>query len=971
MPAGAKRPQQSRHAEGRPRRRGPVDEADDDEVPLEALDRSSSQHSSASEANEEQRKEDDSAFSHSLYATRSFNTVISYCLHYFGNVLMPAELEFLSSVNDLSTNAKELWLRLGLSKKYFHSKPRVCDVYGNWFGGSPEAVSELLSELAGTSITFSPTHPDGTVTTEHRNLLSITCARDIFTGTATNLSDVFSTVTVPQLRLVVRCMLDLTNSPEGVPTKKSELIDILMRTPDEAAKAWDSVVGDVVVFDALIRRQLSFFFELFQIIVPDYASIAQPQSRDAPPLASPSLVLASLHRGLYPMEQCLPLFANGSVGDDLSNASKVLPSLYMFRLRSELECFLDGLHLDTELFFATSFRKAEIDTTARHCYLHRVHTGLQAAIRFSANMDCLQPSNQSLLVIDELSQTSQYDEVDRSVRHSLRALFEDDPVNLNHVTRFFPISKWLACAEYVAPLLESAKEYEDAAVLYRALLETPVATTGKHQVHWHYRFRKRGHWVQRLVLCKHYLKEVKAAISIGEEAIANVKAEGSSRSRLLPLESTRDDRPAAVVARLQRHFMRRAEQISLERSLSRIWKQPHRWNPAPQILLAPGVLLDPPHVTIFGRRQSASADTQRKPQWIDRYQEESSVEGCALSWITRGRGRREQGWEGMHSEGSWASMLFTVLVGDVAFYEDQDVVERLTYFSPIQQAPWDADVPCALGCRRGLAIQSRLHCLKKMSRDQFVDEVVAYLTKHCPRLKDLNLKEHSESQDRNEAPLRWMGRNIDESLQIIQIAKHVPQRPLCELYECLLSRDLSEGHCFRFSGMPDLVTWRSAETVRTARSQTNDAPTQGACDDGRLYREVSGSLKQPLPSAARIVPVVGAPEFRLSEVKSPTDKLSDKQLAMNDLLLRCGFDVEVLHVLDGKALDTEQELAQRKAKRKKWWGEEELTVVEADRERTLEERKRLEASGKLFQSPAETRRIGAKGTSAQNAVAIE
>jgi hypothetical protein len=76
-----------------------------------------------------------------------------------------------------------------------------------------------------------------------------------------------------------------------------------------------------------------------------------------------------------------------------------------------------------------------------------------------------------------------------------------------------------------------------------------------------------------------------------------------------------------------------------------------------------------------------------------------------------------------------------------------------------------------------------------------------------------------------------------------------------------------DGHYVRFSGVPDLCIYR-------------------------------------LPAVAG-VRAAGKETFMLSEVKSPTDRLSEKQRAMNDLLLRCGFAVDVCHVADAEDASTE------------------------------------------------------------------
>jgi hypothetical protein len=111
------------------------------------------------------------------------------------------------------------------------------------------------------------------------------------------------------------------------------------------------------------------------------------------------------------------------------------------------------------------------------------------------------------------------------------------------------------------------------------------------------------------------------------------------------------------------------------------------------------------------------------------------------------------------------------------------------------------------------------------------------------------------------------------SLPLLDILRVLPLPPLWRLLRCLYLSPVTEGVPLRFSGFPDLVFWRSDGGLRKSeddRKGVNVASRDGDGDD--------------------------APLFRLMEVKSPSDTLSTKQISVNDILHRCGFDVCVLRV---------------------------------------------------------------------------
>lgn len=103
------------------------------------------------------------------------------------------------------------------------------------------------------------------------------------------------------------------------------------------------------------------------------------------------------------------------------------------------------------------------------------------------------------------------------------------------------------------------------------------------------------------------------------------------------------------------------------------------------------------------------------------------------------------------------------------------------------------------------------------------------------------------------------------SLPLLDVLRVMPLAPLWLLLRCIYLSPLTEGVPLRFSGFPDLIFWRGGRGVETG---------VGGAAAARAPRE----------------------SFCLMEVKSPTDVLSTKQVAVNDLLRRCGFDVSVVRV---------------------------------------------------------------------------
>ncbi|KPI86996.1 hypothetical protein ABL78_3907 [Leptomonas seymouri] len=123
------------------------------------------------------------------------------------------------------------------------------------------------------------------------------------------------------------------------------------------------------------------------------------------------------------------------------------------------------------------------------------------------------------------------------------------------------------------------------------------------------------------------------------------------------------------------------------------------------------------------------------------------------------------------------------------------------------------------------------------------------------------------------------------SLPLLDILRVLPLPPLWRLLRCLYLSPVTEGVPLRFSGFPDLVFWRRNDAVDGERERTM-----------RLSDKLNDFSEGAPHVVAANVSEDASPPFCLMEVKSPSDTLSTKQIAVNDILHRCGFHVFVLRV---------------------------------------------------------------------------
>lgn len=129
---------------------------------------------------------------------------------------------------------------------------------------------------------------------------------------------------------------------------------------------------------------------------------------------------------------------------------------------------------------------------------------------------------------------------------------------------------------------------------------------------------------------------------------------------------------------------------------------------------------------------------------------------------------------------------------------------------------------------------------------------------------------------------------------LLHVLRAIPQRPLLKLLRHLYLSPMGEGYEIKFSGFPDLILWRDSDPAEPATAAATAGGGGPLPASWRLRTSESNQYDNDEG-------VKDASRFRLMEVKSPSDSLSTKQIAVNDCLKRCGFDVAVVRVVEVEA----------------------------------------------------------------------
>ena len=837
------------------------------------------------------------------YASRAFHCVVANVVQYFSNTLNDEEVAILTSILTLPLEAKELYLRV-LSRR-----PQYFPV---------SSLHERYSETIHVA--------DAVQQLDARGLLLQFSGDDFFhdsdASTQSKRLSVLRTAKVTELKEVAKNLhraRDLTAQP--IPSSKEALVPYVMGFGSDVANAWDDVMGAVVTPLAVVKSTVSFVFELFGVLTDyDAAALLQRKANTAPQMASCSVVLSTLNIVTFPMLVKMPpipppppanlqpessepdsaapsqavsqraketlrsaLSSQGVYETPQSSPSQVLvestsspkggrTSLSLFSSRESLSCFLDAFHcwLELGVVVETNDRVKAHSTTWVEEMAATVTKGLEAARRL-LNAEGLVPSatDDNITVCNLL-----YVHHRKSYRYRYM-----------HLIRFLPLWKWCTCVEYLVELLQGVKRHADAnrwlkylltSCIYPILPNSPNIARYRRasndsswefsdafqELHPEFCFRShhRGGWIGRYALNLDHMKSPVEALHVLREALERNAAD-----------------PAAPLA-----YIRRADRLAIERTLLRLWVPPRRWDAPPKQLLSDRIV-DGTHIVVHGRREkvldltAGSNAVVGRSFWSSGIRNDTSVESCALAWYVNGRGRKERGWSGAHDEGAWASSLFMILLYDAIFEtqhgrndvtsldaNNRTLFPRFEFLSGYQTYPYDLYEPLgSFYLHRKDLIDSTLEHFANCSREEFVAHVAQFVKEHA-----------------NEACLgiRW-------DLPLHSISKVVPQRALCQLFGWMLG-DLSGGFAVRFSGFPDLVLWRDCDEL----SSRNDTACEGQAVEGRQSSERRAGA--PANGSS------GAPLFILSEVKSPNDHLSDKQVAVIDALLRCGFCVEVCHVAE-------------------------------------------------------------------------
>lgn len=682
----------------------------------------------------------------------------------------------------------------------------------------------------------------------------------------------------------------------------------------------------------------------------------------SPPLPTSNIaVVATLGHIQLPMTSVLPLFRfHYEKGVDMRDPGEPrdVPSqqLLLFSTRHELDSYMAALSLQCELFdicegfqqrhkardaaFVASVEhrieqamisldKLEKQTCTQWC-VHGIATKASSCRkrpRFSSTVN----GCSSLGGERRCGEGVETPPAPHAVHCGSRWLTTKGALTLygydaHHLLKFLPLCRWFACVEYVFEMLQSLRQYDNANRWLKVLLEHPVfevrSVAPSFQsnptqlppvvLRFLYRHHARGRWWHRLGLNTLHLGREAQALGLMETALAACSEEGEDVDDMIAAQSLRFKRLMgedvwsddachrfACCDVWTKKFLRRADRMTMERLLVRLHKPPRRWGALPKHLLVTSVL-EAPVTYLHGKKDEVAGG------WSDAALNlsGSSVEAHVLRWYCSGRGRKEAGWAGVHCEGSWFFYLAKIVLLDAFIWHPDPEVGNIhsatpspfLWLSPFQADPLDWSCVHNFSRRRQRIIELDIHRLKGMTNEELRQLVVERTTLATATVASERGTESSDDVDdadehacdaatfgapSNAAcdaasafPLTASGAHQEEAAatpvfrvdisalpELLELVMHVPIAPFSRALEEMFLSPPSSGHVLRFSGFPDLVLWRNVTRA-----------------EGNEQRRSS--------------------QFLLAEVKSPNDSLSDKQVSVNDMLLRCGFDVILVAVVD-------------------------------------------------------------------------
>lgn len=624
--------------------------------------------------------------------------------------------------------------------------------------------------------------------------------------------------------------------------------------------------------------------------------------------------------------------------------STMLPSLgsnnvLIFHSADYLSTYLSALQLHESLFFVTD-GAANFAQTLRgrdKDYVKGIFDSITALL------DQCHASRQVSKEEYELVNRKRYNSATANEKETMASVVYREGLGASHLLQFTPQYRLYAALELLFPLLEYLKMYAEAIHCLRVLLYRPLFNIYPQQrgdfsevksspavFSFLYRYEKRGEWWCRLAIDYNHVGES----AKGLQLLTDVHTRWKEASSLLPdvqrfvsqlsrsalsmeqhiMEGAPHSPPAAykdlqfsfasAVNRRSRmlralwpndsrcnadafiHFhaamewilvryCHRADLLSMEKTISSLHKKVSRWTPLPPAHLAfTTSIRHPKTLRVDGVRDLNNVKGWRDPSRVNSFT--SSVEEMVLQHFLHTFNSRdaattssgssvEPGWNGVHCEGRWIAVLLRILFWD-CFYsglEGGDDSAPTTphagavplaphvWLSHFQEGPLDASTPIFFSQRRSDTIELRLKYLETLDDAAFMNEVTSHI-------KGNRKRSSSEADDEDRWRLSLDGRRLPFSpinSCLVEMVGSIPRKPLLQLLRYMLLRQLFDGHSTSPSGFPDLVLWKA----------TSASPTPAT--------------------------------FQLMEVKSPHDELSTKQIAVNDTLLRCGFEVFVVRVV--------------------------------------------------------------------------
>jgi fanconi-associated nuclease 1 len=345
---------------------------------------------------------------------------------------------------------------------------------------------------------------------------------------------------------------------------------------------------------------------------------------------------------------------------------------------------------------------------------------------------------------------------------------------------------WVYCRilSHLASILETLKKYSEAIEIYKILLLQEIYCCGY-----------RGKWWERTVLdTSKHLKDSIGALELCESALKDPWLRTSALTSI----------------KRRQKKLKKSEELELTGFELEVEDEPEI-------------------ITIKGRIQGGNVTGKKVKLHLDGDDLTlGSVEEFVLNEFSR------DGWEGVHSESSCFTTLFSLLFWDLLFEINVPDVFQTVF----QTAPLDLNTD-AFYPSRTTALEGRL----KLIEEDF-DAALKLLQKH-------HVTYHLVSC----VGVNWSDYSGEEGITLlIKVARGIGGMALS-----LILRQFCEDYRHNRSGMPDLILWRSST------------------DSSELIDHANGLI--------------------FAEVKSPNDRLSDGQRHWFSLLKNGGLRVVLVRVL--------------------------------------------------------------------------